>query len=78
MIRSIFPRIPRLVRPGGFVLWTAFLEGAFRPFNPNKLLKEGELRGLFEGWGFDVLVDRMDRIEDGRPIQVFLARKRAS
>ncbi|KAJ3107792.1 hypothetical protein HDU97_003140 [Phlyctochytrium planicorne] len=60
------------------------------PKDPNHILQPGELATIFRDklpedgtrWDSDVdgtwevLVDRIDRIPDGRPIQAFLARKR--
>lgn len=75
---GLFPRAARLVKVGGFVLWTAFLEGAFRPFNAQKLLRKGELTEIFGGFPdhkFEIIVDESATLEDGRPIQHFLARR---
>lgn len=78
LCKALFPRAVALVRPGGFLLWTAFLEGAFRPFNAKKLLRPGELRRLMEGLGLVTVVDERAEIEDGRPLQQYLGTRAAA
>ncbi|KAJ3186429.1 hypothetical protein HK101_009652 [Irineochytrium annulatum] len=80
LARSHYPWMARAVRSGGFVLVYTFSAGceAFgAPRDPNHILREGELDGVFgDAQGWEVLVDRVEALEDGRPVCAFLARKR--
>ena len=74
--RDVFSFIKESLNPGGFVLIQTFVEGveSFKsPKNPNFILKKGELAENFAG--FKVITDRIDTIEDGRPVNSFIAQK---
>eukprot|EP01083_Nonionella_stella_P141650 436935_1 len=63
----------------GYLLIYTFMEGCEkigRPKNPNFLLKKGELRELFSDESmFKIVVDKETKLEDGRPMQMFLCQK---
>lgn len=46
------------------------------PTKPRFLLSPGELAATFTALGFDVLVDEVILLPDGRPTSSFLARRR--
>ena len=74
--RPLFPLIKQKVNPGGFLVYQTFLKGceAFgSPKNPNYLLEPGELAREFAD--FDILVDEIEYLADGRPTNVFIAQK---
>ena len=74
--RPLFERIKQALKPGGIIVYQTFLEAAKfygKPKNPNFLLREGELKEEFEG--FDIIVDREDRLPDDRPLASFIAQK---
>ncbi|CAG8536601.1 3111_t:CDS:2, partial [Paraglomus brasilianum] len=79
--RELFPTIRRLVRPGGYVLISTFVNSPSHPLYSNPKsnkhrLELNELRGIFEKWDdFDIVKDVIEVIEDGRPVNSFLARK---
>jgi SAM-dependent methyltransferase len=73
--RAFFPQLVRMVAPGGFVLYSTFMEGAAHPNDPRRLLKQGELREMFRGWR--IVCDEVEPLADGRPLCVFLAQKPA-
>jgi SAM-dependent methyltransferase len=68
------------VREGGFILYEHFLVGCelheSGPRKRSQMLHEGECRRIFgPDAGFDVLVDDIIVLADGRPCSRFLARK---
>jgi len=72
--RPLFPLIKQKINPGGFIVYQTFLQGceAFgSPKNPNYLLEPGELAREFAD--FDILVDEIEYLADGRPTNVFIA-----
>ncbi|WP_373016912.1 methyltransferase domain-containing protein [Thiomicrorhabdus sp.] len=72
--RDLFPQIKSLVKPGGWIVFQTFAEGAEAfgsPKNPNFLLKPGELEQVFAD--FSVIVDKIDTLPDGRPVASFIA-----
>ncbi|MFA6699667.1 MAG: methyltransferase domain-containing protein [Thiomicrospira sp.] len=74
--RDLFAYMRAHVRPGGCVLVQTFCEGVERfgsPKNPNFILKHGELAKEFAA--FEVIVDKIDVLADGRPVASFLARR---
>jgi len=74
--RDIYEYIKELTRPGGFVLFQTFTQGveAFdSPKNPNFILKTGELAQVFAG--YNIIIDRIETLTDGRPVASFLAQK---
>ena len=74
--RALYPYMRAHTMPGGYVLIHTFAEGAEAygsPKNPNLLIKKHELAKEFAE--FEVIVDKISRIEDGRPVASFLARR---
>lgn len=74
--RELLPLLKSQLAEGGYILWQTFVdigEALTSPKNPNYLLQPGELKQVFSG--FEVFVDRIARIEDGRPLNTFIARK---
>ena len=62
---------------GAIVAIHTFLEGAAKfgsPKNPAFLLKNNELAKVYQNW--DMLLDELHTIEDGRPLSLFLAQKK--
>ncbi|QBZ83150.1 Ubiquinone biosynthesis O-methyltransferase [Hydrogenovibrio crunogenus] len=74
--RALFDTFKTMLKPEGYVVFQTFVEGveAFgSPKNPNYILKKGELAKTFED--FHVIVDRIDTLDDGRPVASFIAQK---
>ena len=82
LLRDILRRIRSSVAPGGYVLYSHFLEGCHEvgpctPKNESHYFKRGELEALFsEEEGFEVVCAEESALPDGRPIVDFLARRR--
>lgn len=74
--RNLFDYIETQLKPGGYVLIETFAEGvqAFgSPKNRKFILQPGELAQRFAH--FDIIVDKLVTLSDGRPMNAFLARK---
>lgn len=74
--RALFDNIKTLLKPNGYLVFQTFVEGveAFgSPKNPNYILKKGELAKTFKD--FRIIVDRIDTLNDGRPVASFIAQK---
>ena len=74
--RDMFTYIKESISPGGFVLFQTFVEGVEKfdsPKNPNYILGKTELAEVFDG--FNIIVDRIDQLNDGRPVASFIAQK---
>ncbi|BBP46025.1 hypothetical protein THMIRHAS_13980 [Thiosulfatimonas sediminis] len=74
--RPLLSQLKKQLAPGGYILWQTFIdlgEELSSPKNPNFLLQAGELAQVFSG--FEVIVDKITRIKDGRPLNTFIARK---
>lgn len=74
--RPLLPLFSQWLKRGGFLLYQQFHTDAAaygRPRSSAHLLRDGELVQAFNGW--QVLVDEMERLDDGRPMVNFLARK---
>lgn len=77
--RSVVAKMSQMLKPGGYVVIQTFVEGVEKmgsPKNPNFILQKGELAKTFSA--FDVIVDRIDYLKDGRPVASFIAQKRES
>jgi SAM-dependent methyltransferase len=75
--RPLLSDFDKILSPGGVVLYQTFMRGCEtigRPRNPRFLLEPGELADHFSH--FDILVDTIETLADGRPVSRFLARKR--
>ncbi|CAN8140570.1 tellurite methyltransferase [uncultured Thiomicrorhabdus sp.] len=74
--RELLPQLKEQLAEGGYILWQTFIdigEELSSPKNPSFLLQPDELKQVFSG--FEVFVDRIARIEDGRPLNTFIAHK---
>lgn len=74
--RALFDTFKAMLKPNGYVVFQTFVEGveAFgSPKNPNYILKKGELAKTFDD--FRIIVDRIDTLNDGRPVASFIAQK---
>jgi SAM-dependent methyltransferase len=74
--RSLWPHMRQAVRPGGYLLFETFVQGAEKhggPKNPNHLLQPGELAQTFAE--FRIITDKITPLADGRPVNRFLAQK---
>jgi len=75
--RDLMTKMDQMLNPGGYVIIQTFVEGveAFgSPKNPNFILKKGELAKTFSV--FNIIVDRIEHLKDGRPVASFIAQKR--
>jgi tellurite methyltransferase len=78
--RGVLQMLGDAVRDGGFILYEHFLVGCelhkSGPRKQSQMLRGGELARLFgPRTGFDVLLDQVVYLADGRPCNRFLARK---
>lgn len=74
--RESFPRIRQLIKPGGLIAWQTFYAGCERLGSPRRqqfILQPEEMAKTFQD--FEVYLDRIDRLKDGRPVQTFVAKK---
>lgn len=79
--RNFMNTLKKMVKPGGFILYLAFTAGVEvfeHPKDPKSILKSNE---LFETFcedpihKFKNVVNRVDKLPDGRPVQAFVAQK---
>eukprot|EP01133_Synstelium_polycarpum_P002952 gene2952-3394_t len=76
LYRPLFPIIERLIVPGGFILFHTFMVPSHgKPKRPRFLLNVDELRARF-ATNFDIISYQETHLEDGRPVQCLLARRR--
>lgn len=80
--RSFLQNMPKLLKPGGVILFSTFVDGPGlrkfgRPQGRDHVLQPDELAKSFFGpqQGFKVLLDEVETIFDGREISMFCARK---
>ncbi len=76
--RDLFSQIDAAITPGGYIVYQTFSSGAEAfgsPKNPNFILQKDELSEVFAA--YRIIVDRIDKLEDGRPIASFIAQKPA-
>lgn len=74
--RELLARIDQHIAPGGWLIWQTFVEGVQKfgsPKNSRFILQPGELAQLFPH--YRILVDKIETIEDGRPVNSFIAQK---
>jgi SAM-dependent methyltransferase len=75
--RPLLPILKKMIASEGYIVYQTFMRGceAFgSPKNPRFLLEKGELAGIFTE--FDVIQDEIEYLEDGRPTNAFIARKK--
>ena len=81
LLRELLEPLRACVKPGGFLLYSHFLEGChlvgpMTPKTESHYLKRGELEALFSAdEGFEVVESRESLLPDQRPIVDFLARR---
>ncbi len=74
--RPLLPKLKSLIKPSGLIAYQTFMRGAEKigsPKNPRYLLEEGELATMFSD--FDILLNDIEKLPDGRPLSRFVARK---
>jgi len=74
--RDLFTQIDASIALGGYIVYQTFVSGAEvfgSPNNPNFILERDELSKVFSG--YQMIVDRIDKLEDGRPVASFIAQK---
>lgn len=74
--RPLLKKLKAILKPGGWLVYQTFSEGCETfgsPKNPNFILRKNELAEVFSA--FEVFVDRIDTLKDGRPVASFIARK---
>lgn len=80
--RPILSILCKAVAPGGLIAYEHFLEGCERfgaPRKPAQMLRRGELATIFcHETGFNIIVDEVDTLPDGRPVSRFIARRQAA
>eukprot|EP00927_Polykrikos_kofoidii_P076486 TRINITY_DN73572_c0_g1_i1.p1 TRINITY_DN73572_c0_g1~~TRINITY_DN73572_c0_g1_i1.p1 ORF type:complete len:459 (+),score=56.93 TRINITY_DN73572_c0_g1_i1:180-1379(+) len=79
--KPLLPVLADAIGPCGFIVYEHFDEGALRhpmgrPSKPQDVLMPGELRAVFGGIGWEVLLeDNTPTLADGRPMVHFVARR---
>jgi len=74
--RPLLPLLDHKIKPGGYLIYQTFVEGceAFgKPKRARFILKHGELARIFSH--YEILEDSEVLLEDGRPTNLFIARK---
>jgi tellurite methyltransferase len=69
-------QLKRLIDIGGYIVYQTFMHGCEKfgsPKNPRYLLELGELAEVFSD--FDILVDEVEYLPDGRPTNCFIAKR---
>jgi SAM-dependent methyltransferase len=77
--RDLFRQIDAAIIPGGYIVYQTFSSGAEAfgsPKNPNFILQVGELAKVFSD--YEIIVDRIDTLQDGRPMASFIAQKKSA
>lgn len=77
--RALLPKLETLLNPEGFILWETFVdlgEPLASPKNPNFILQQGELAKVFSS--LNIIIDRIQKLPDGRPVNSFVAQKPAN
>lgn len=83
LVRSFLPLIRSMITPGGYLIYSTFQKHPTliyeHPTSAQHLLQEKELAQVFnETYGFEIIMDRIDVLIDGRWLNSFIARKRKS
>eukprot|EP01063_Lacrimia_lanifica_P039498 TRINITY_DN8690_c0_g3_i1.p1 TRINITY_DN8690_c0_g3~~TRINITY_DN8690_c0_g3_i1.p1 ORF type:complete len:337 (+),score=44.85 TRINITY_DN8690_c0_g3_i1:91-1101(+) len=81
LLRDTLESIRACVRPGGFILYSHFLEGCHlvgpkTPKTPSHYFARGELEEIFSADEFDVVLSQESKLSDERPIIDFIARRK--
>lgn len=75
--RPLFPVFNRLLAPHGYMVYHTFMQGCEvfgSPKNPRFLLAPHELAKVFSD--YQILLDEVITLADGRPMSAFIARKK--
>lgn len=75
--RPLFPVFNRLLAPQGYMVYHTFMQGCEvfgSPKNPRFLLAPHELAKVFSD--YQILLDEVITLADGRPMSAFIARKK--
>ncbi|CAG8587179.1 15008_t:CDS:1 [Acaulospora morrowiae] len=79
LCRGFFGTMEKMVKSGGFLLISTFVDDKLHAYDKPKgeshRLKPGELEKTFHE-NFEILQDKIELMDDGRPVNSFLARKR--
>ncbi|CAH1758056.1 15986_t:CDS:1 [Entrophospora sp. SA101] len=81
--RNFFDKMINLVNPGGFLLLSTFVDDKIhvyeRPHSDEHRLKLGELSEIVKNkyQHFNIIQDKIEFIEDGRPVNSFLVRRKS-
>ncbi|PVV05367.1 hypothetical protein BB560_000115 [Smittium megazygosporum] len=77
--RPLLGHIDSLLDAGGFIIFSSFVYGegvpAFEKPKPQHCIKVGELTQFFSLLGYQIVLDKIEFIEDGRPVNTFIAQK---
>ena len=77
--RDLIGWIKNHVSLGGFVVFQAFSEGVEKfksPKNAKVIINKEEFAKTFgKDDGFEIIIDRIDLLEDGRPVSSFIAKR---
>lgn len=72
LVRALLPQLPSLLNVGGFLVISHFVEDGVHQYDQPRMdhrLRLGELAELFSAMpGTEVIVDIIEEIEDGRPV----------
>ncbi|ORZ03051.1 S-adenosyl-L-methionine-dependent methyltransferase [Syncephalastrum racemosum] len=79
LVKTLLPDLPRLVKPGGYLLISHFVEDGSEYRQPRKehRVQLNELSSLYGAQkDLEVVIDVIEKIEDGRPVNSVLIRKK--
>jgi len=78
--RALLPRLKSFLKPGGFIVYSTFVDGpglraVGRPAGPEHVLAAGELADRFFGphQGYSIIEDDIVLADDGRELSSFIA-----
>jgi SAM-dependent methyltransferase len=79
LVRSLLPQLPLLLKPGGYMILSHFVDHGQYTYDqprPEHRLQLHELADLYGSMrGMSVIVDKLEEIEDGRPVNSVIIRK---
>jgi SAM-dependent methyltransferase len=82
LVRPILPYLPNLLNPGGYIIISHFVDHEEYEYDQPRQdhrLEVDELRNLFGSMnGMSIVVDKIEQIEDGRPVNSIIIRKENS
>lgn len=78
--RPLLPHLSQLLAPGGFLLVSHFVDDPNYEYDtprPEHRLRRGELAEIYGGLeGLEIVMDVVEEVEDGRPVNSVLVRRR--